>query len=30
MKKIGKIIGYIVPRLKLTPQSFNSTTKYDT
>ena len=30
MKKIGKVIGYLVPKLKLTPQSFNSTTKYDT
>ena len=30
MKKIGKFIGYLAPKLKLTPQSFNTTTKYDT
>jgi hypothetical protein len=30
MKKIGKIIGYLTPKLKLTHQSFSSTTKYDT
>jgi len=30
IKKIGKIIGYLIPKLKLTQQSFTSTTKYDT
>lgn len=30
MKKIGKFIGYLAPKLKLTSQSFKATTKYDT
>ncbi len=30
MKKIGKFIGYLMPKLKLTRQSFTSTTKYNT
>jgi len=30
MKKIGKVIGYLAPKLKLSSQCFNSTTKYDT
>ena len=30
MKKIGKILGYLTPKLKFLSQSFTSTTKYDT
>lgn len=30
MKKVGKLLGYLAPKLKLAQQSFTSTTKYDT
>lgn len=30
MKKIGKLIGYLMPKIRLTSQSFSSSTKYDT
>ena len=29
IKKLGSIMGYLTPKLKLFNQSFNSTTKYD-
>lgn len=30
MKKVGKLIGYFLPKIKLTYQSFTSSTKYNT
>ena len=30
MKKIGKLIGYLMPKIRLTSQSFSSSTKYYT
>ena len=29
MKKVGRILGYLAPKLKLTEQSFTGATKYD-
>lgn len=30
LKKVGKLIGYFLPKIKLTYQSFTSSTKYNT
>jgi len=29
MKKLGNVLGYLTPKMKLIDQSYNSSTKYD-